>query len=296
MNWPRISIVTPSFNQGKFLEKTILSVINQGYPNLEYIIIDGGSTDNSLEIIAKYTSFLTHWVSEKDYGQSHAINKGFSHATGEILNWINSDDILCENALFAIAQSYLECNVDRMIIVGNGYEIDEGGNRVRERRVHAVRDSNMGIFEGIQGVPVQQSIFFSRKLYNEAGGVNPLIRYPMDIELYYKFDKLKPVVKVESTFLGCFRKHSASKTVGEDYKMLLEKVNLLAYLGYYGTYRNQCENQISAYITSFSFKGIGVMEKWKLLRVFIKATPIDRKNRYKYRVVLSKLINGFLRR
>jgi GT2 family glycosyltransferase len=103
---PKISIVTPSFNQGKFLEKTILSVLEQGYPNLEYIIIDGGSTDNSVEIIRKYENRLAYWVSEPDCGQSNAINKGFERATGEILGWLNSDDWYHPGALKAVAEVF----------------------------------------------------------------------------------------------------------------------------------------------------------------------------------------------
>ena len=104
--WPRISIVTPSFNQGQYIEETIRSVLLQGYPNLEYIIIDGGSTDNSVEIIKKYEKWLTYWVSEADRGQSHAINKGFNYCSGEIFQWINSDDCLCERALKCVGSSW----------------------------------------------------------------------------------------------------------------------------------------------------------------------------------------------
>ena len=97
--WPRISIVTPSYNQGQFIEETIRSVLLQGYPNLEYIIIDGGSTDNSVEIIRKYEPWLTYWVSQPDKGQTDAIQKGFNLSTGVVWNWLNSDDLLEPNAL-----------------------------------------------------------------------------------------------------------------------------------------------------------------------------------------------------
>ncbi|MEB3274148.1 MAG: glycosyltransferase family 2 protein, partial [Prochlorothrix sp.] len=104
--WPKISIVTPSYNQGQFIEETIRSVLLQGYPNLEYIVVDGGSTDNSIEVIRKYEPWLTYWVSEPDRGQSDAINKGFSYSTGKILGWLNSDDLIVDLALVKLASVY----------------------------------------------------------------------------------------------------------------------------------------------------------------------------------------------
>lgn len=115
LHWPRISVVTPSFNQGQYLEETIRSVLLQGYPNLEYIIIDGGSTDGSVEIIHRYAPWLAYWVSEPDCGQAHAINKGLARATGNLISWINSDDSLLPDALRALATLHQQ-NPDALLI------------------------------------------------------------------------------------------------------------------------------------------------------------------------------------
>lgn len=129
--WPCISIVTPSYNQGQFLEETIRSVLLQGYPKLEYIIIDGGSTDNSVEIIKKYEQWITYWVSEKDKGQSDAINRGINRSTGIWFNWLNSDDILMPNSLYTLAEiAFLDpaakwISGGRLLISETGNYIDQ---------------------------------------------------------------------------------------------------------------------------------------------------------------------------
>src|ERR1700733_11361468 len=123
----KISVITPSYNQGQFIEETILSVLNQDYDNTEYIVIDGGSTDNTVEIIKKHENKLAYWVSEKDNGQSHAINKGFKLATGDIICWINSDDILIQGALKRVSQ-YFSDNPDKLIVNGYTMRIDSTSN------------------------------------------------------------------------------------------------------------------------------------------------------------------------
>src|SRR5437899_9101981 len=125
-SYPKISVVTPSYNQGSYLERTIRSVINTEYPNIEYIVIDGGSTDNSLDIIKKYEKYLKYWVSEQDRGQSNAINKGFSHATGDLWTWLSSDDYYMPGALWTIATMAI-ANPEASVFVGSGRIIDETG-------------------------------------------------------------------------------------------------------------------------------------------------------------------------
>src|SRR5579863_7058205 len=118
--WPRISIVTPSYNQGEFIEETIRSILLQGYPDLEYFVLDGGSTDGSVDVIRKYQPWLTWWDSGKDDGQTDAINRGLQKSSGQLFNWINSDDMLLPNGLFEIASAFRGRPVAAPIITGSG--------------------------------------------------------------------------------------------------------------------------------------------------------------------------------
>ncbi len=131
--YPGISIITPSFNQGRFLEEIILSVLEQGYPNLEFMIIDGGSTDQSVEIIKKYEPYLSFWVSEEDQGQTHAINKGFKRASGELINWLNSDDMLVEGALEKLALAALK-KPEAEVYYGDYKAVDGAGKPLYQRK------------------------------------------------------------------------------------------------------------------------------------------------------------------
>ncbi|MBN2372452.1 glycosyltransferase [bacterium] len=181
-NSPRISIVTPSYNQGRYLEETILSVLNQNYPDLEYIIIDGGSADNSVEIIKKYSKDLAFWVSEADRGQSHAINKGIARATGEIINWINSDDLLCDGSLQKVG-AFFQKNPEAEVCYGDFIPIDETGVELTYGR--CLPFSKRMLLCGV-GLP-QQSTFFRRDLINTCGGIDESLHLSMDYELYLRF-------------------------------------------------------------------------------------------------------------
>lgn len=180
--YPKISIVTPSYNQGRFLEETILSVIDQNYPNLEYIIIDGGSADNSVDIIKKYEKHLAYWVSEKDNGQTHAINKGFSRASGEILNWLNSDDMLSENALQLVAEETIK-NPSADFFYGDFKVIDNSGKEVFTRK-----SPPYNFYSLIYGrqLSCQPAVFFRKRVLDKIGYLDESLKFCMDIEFWIR--------------------------------------------------------------------------------------------------------------
>jgi glycosyltransferase involved in cell wall biosynthesis len=207
--WPRISIVTPSYNQGQFIEETIRSVLLQGYPNLEYIIIDGGSTDNSVEIIRKYEPWLTYWVSKPDKGQTDAIQQGFNLITGVVWNWLNSDDLLEPNALQKIGTAYLSNNSatiysGELTVFGNGapYLHPKCFQRLSEL---------VCVWE--KWPTPQPAVFLSRRACREVNGVNASLRYAMDYDLYLKIAQLPGfIVHDVSVPIARFRLHPLSKT------------------------------------------------------------------------------------
>ena len=182
--WPKISIVTPSFNQGDYIEKTIRSVLLQGYPNLEYIIIDGGSTDQTVDIIKKYEKWIDFWVSEKDRGQSHAINKGVARTSGELLGWLNSDDYYLPGALFKFAISYLE-DTSVGAIYGQGHIVDESGAIVYTPKLVTVTRENL--FSWCFGNNfMQPSCLVTRKAWEESGPIDESLNFAMDLQLWIR--------------------------------------------------------------------------------------------------------------
>ena len=163
--YPKITIVTPSYNQAVFLERTILSVLNQNYPNLEYIIIDGGSTDGSIEIIKKYEKYLSYWVSEKDQGQADAINKGFQKATGDLVAWQNSDDVYLPDAFQKIAETYKK-NPNYDVYFGNIFIIDSCDKLIREMRFHPFSVNHLIYYRWNLS---SQAVFWKREIFNKVG-------------------------------------------------------------------------------------------------------------------------------
>lgn len=211
-NCPKITIITPSYNQGRFLEQTILSVIGQGYSNLEYIIIDGGSTDNSVEIIKKYASHLTYWESEKDRGQAHALNKGFAQATGAIFGWINSDDFYLPNTLSFVAEQLNARSPE--FLFGNCLHFvnDEPrayGSDVRGE--HERRDLRLADYI------IQPSSFWTRDTWLKAGPLDESLHFGFDWEWFVRAMKAGVAFKAVDRYLSAYRIHEAHKTaVGGD--------------------------------------------------------------------------------
>jgi len=220
--WPKISIVTPSFNQGQFIEETIRSVLLQNYPNLEYIIMDGGSTDNSVEIIRKYEAWLAYWVSEKDSGQSNAINNGFMLSTGEIMGWLNSDDSYNKNALSKIAIIF--DNKDEFNwLVGATYIINKEGKLLKiQHSPDPISNKTFFLYQKYW-IP-QPSTFWNRKIWQQSGPLSEDLNYVMDVDLFFNFF-LKNQPKITQYLISFYRQHNTSKTVGQQEKSNKEFVD-----------------------------------------------------------------------
>ena len=207
LSWPRISIVTPSFNQAAFLERTILSVLEQGYSNLEYIIIDGGSTDGSADIIKKYQERLAYWVSEPDRGQAHAINKGLRMATGEWVAWQNSDDIFYPGVFESLARETVKApRAD--LIIGNMNLIDKEDRVLRD--IKYVRPTYRSLLaEGM--VLTNQAAFWRRQVHDEIGYLDEALDCGFDYEWFLRLLAGKDAAHVNATW-GGLRLHEDTKT------------------------------------------------------------------------------------
>jgi len=210
---PKITVVTPSYNQAAYLEQTIRSVLDQGYPDLEYIVIDGGSSDGSVEIIKKYEKRLAYWHSRRDGGQSDAIRQGLERATGEIMAWLNSDDYYETGTLKLIAEEFgKDKRAD--VVYGNMKIVDGNGLQISERRLigHIPWLSRIGMIYGGYGI-YQPASFWRSEIYRRVGGLDPKYVHCMDNDLFAKFAVGGGRFRFVRSDLASFRVHAASKTV-----------------------------------------------------------------------------------
>lgn len=255
MNIPIISVITPSYNQGDFIEETIKSVLNQGGEIfIDYIIVDGGSTDGSVDIIKKYEHLLNtsswpvicrgiqyRWVSEKDRGQANAINKGWNMAKGEILGWLNSDDILLPDALKEIADMFMK-NIRATIVYGNGYYIDESGNSIM--RFNTERDEggnyirrfdtekfDREVFQEINYI-LQPTAFFRKRTLEKIGMLDETLHYCLDHDFWIRASKEFNFTHIDKD-IAAARIHIKSKTMGSWVNVAREEVQLIK--KHYGT-------------------------------------------------------------
>ncbi|MDH5610392.1 MAG: glycosyltransferase [Cyclobacteriaceae bacterium] len=219
VKFPKISIVTPTFNQGDFIEETICSVLDQNYPNLDYVIIDGGSTDQTVETIRKYEKHLTYWVSEPDKGQSDAINKGFEKCTGDIFNWLNSDDLLMPGALNEVATWFNDPSLH--ILSGSEYHFDHAGEVFRHGSLlyPSVEESMF------YGVIYQPSTFWRVDALRPLLPLNANLHFLMDSEIWVRYlvHNGQGGIKKTGTPLAKFRIHGESKTTSQQEGFLQER-------------------------------------------------------------------------
>lgn len=218
---PLVSIITPSYNQAAYLEETICSVLDQDYRNLEYIIVDGGSQDASLEIIHKYTDRLAWWVSEEDQGQTDAINKGFNRAQGDILAWLNSDDTYLPGAVKE-AVEYLQSHPEVGMVYGDANLIDEQSQVIGS--FPARQTDNQRLMRGYVHIP-QQASFFRANLWKEVGPLDPTFFFAMDYDLWVRLSKQAPLKYLPRLWAN-FRLHGGAKSIESDDRCWPEMVRV----------------------------------------------------------------------
>lgn len=229
--WPKVSVVTPSLNQAEYLEETIRSVLLQGYPHLEYIVIDGGSTDGSIEILQKYEPWLTYWISEPDRGQSHAINKGFKRASGKIFAYLNSDDIYFPGAIELAAAYLMDSHNDLVIGSVDRVEIRQGKVKFIDRlspksgpSIHTFPIFSNGRVESFQFV--QPSMFWKSSIWQLVGEFDERYHYSLDKQWCIRCLARGAKVFTTDKVLARFALHSGSKTQANQANFLRESIRI----------------------------------------------------------------------
>jgi len=209
---PKVSIITPSYNQGKYLEATIRSVLEQDYPNIEFFIVDGGSKDNSYDIIQSYADQLDWWVSEKDKGHADALNKGFDRATGDILAWLNSDDTYVSPGVVSEAVAFLQAHPEVGMVYADAHVIDDAGQVIGQ--FPARQTDYRRMVNGSVHIP-QATTFFRADLYRQVGPLSLSLFFGFDYDLWVKLAKISQVRYLPRPWAN-FRLHESGKSIVND--------------------------------------------------------------------------------
>ncbi len=220
---PRVSIVTPSYNQAQFLEQTIQSVLGQEYPNLEYMVVDGASIDGSVEIIRRYAARLAWWTSERDSGQAEAINKGMQRARGEIVAWLNSDDAYLPGAIAAAVHAFAK-HPEAVMVYGDMRAVDGRNRTINLLRYHQLSLQDLLCFQIIG----QPAVFMRRDAFVAAGGLSPSLHFMLDHQLWIKIACQGPIVHV-GQFWAAARYHPLAKNRAQATGFAREALSLLAW-------------------------------------------------------------------
>jgi len=254
---PKISIITPSFNQGKFIKQTIDSVLSQDYSNLEYIVVDGGSTDGTVEILKSYGNKIK-WISKKDKGQAHAINKGLKQATGNILAYLNSDDLLVKNSLNIVSKEFN--NKQTHWLIGDYQIIDKSGKRIRNQsfiekyKKFLLKHYSPRLLKNVGNFIPQPSTFWSRSAFKKIGLFNQNLKYTMDYDYWLKLSEIyKP--QIINKPLSKFRLHDSSKSITKRKDMLKEAKKVVQDHGLKGL--SVVIHSAHSYLTLYIYKIIG---------------------------------------
>lgn len=246
---PSIAIVTPSYMQGRFLERTMQSVLSQEYPRLQYVVQDGGSTDGSVEVIKRHASKLAYWESARDKGQSDAVKRGFEKCNSDIMAWLNSDDMFMPGSLRYVAE-YFAAHPEVDAVYGHRMVIDENDNEIGR---WVLPRHKWRILKWVDFVP-QETLFWRRSLWEKTGGVDPSFQFALDWDLLLKFEKAGAEVVRLPYFLGCFRTHAAQKTLAEMVNSHGEKEMARIRKGLHG--RDVTGPELAHYAEGFCLQGI----------------------------------------
>jgi glycosyltransferase involved in cell wall biosynthesis len=222
MNYPRVSVITPSYNQGHFIEETIRSVLEQGYPNLEFSVFDGGSTDRTVEVLKKYSAQLSFWRSERDGGQAAAINEGFRRSTGDILCWLNSDDLHFRHTLSVVAGLLGSCLGQPVVVYGGCEMFDD---RTHKKEVRKAMPFSQKLLETVDFLD-QPSVFWTRKAWEIVGPLDESLHYGFDWEWFLRAGRLCRCSATDS-LLSRYRIHEAHKSGTGGQKRWIELLRIV---------------------------------------------------------------------